>query len=155
MEHFNKQGIVNMCILMLYDALKENANITTNVILSNAQYIVETNTGVTLNAMKNYISSSYKEPFNRAEMLNDVSQNMSVKEIAKKWGRTESSIRSYLNRQKIEYRNDHLDEESIANELRKFNGLCTCTEMGIRTHHATNVVRRICKTYQVPYRERG
>ena len=154
-EVYPKQSIINLAVSMLSRALRDGYDINSNIYLSNAQYIMEEYTGLTLNMLKKYIEASCSKPLSKEEIEKD-SQNLSIKEMATKWGRTEHSIRSYCNRHHIHYKKKPgISKEQVAREIMALNGNYSYVEIGTLTHHHPSLIKEVCKEFDLEGKLRG
>ena len=148
-EVYPKEGLINLSVSLLNRAIRDGYDINSNIILSNAQYIMETYTGLTLNMLKKYIETSCEKPLVKEEIEKN-SQTLSIKEMAAKWGRTEHSIRSYCRRYNIQYKKHQgVSKEQVAKEILALNGTYSAAEIGTLTHHHPALIRQVCKEFNL------
>lgn len=151
---FTKEGLLNLSFILIYQALKAGEDIESDIILSNASYILGLN-GLSITYLKSLIESSFKKPFVKAEMMNDV-KTLSLPAIAEKWGRSEQAIINYCNRNNIDYkkRQKRIDLTELENEIRSYNGAYTITELVNKTRHNPTFLKKFCDLNSIPYRRK-
>lgn len=94
--------MINMSIMALYTALKDDEPIENDEILLLTKEFIEASTGITVNLMKSIIKDSFKTV--DFESISNEAPYKTIKELSEQYQTSQDSIRSYFNRNHISYK---------------------------------------------------
>lgn len=152
------KGTLSLCLYLIYNALKDGEDIKSDLILTNSAWAIEEYTNITIDYLKTLVESEMNEvsaQFNKEAMLKDCLE-MPISEVARKYGKTESSVYGLCNRNNIKFKKVNVtDKNELLNTIKSYNGAYSLEQIAKATHHSWQYIKDFCTDNNLSYREKG